>query len=224
MSFFKGNMALIYNPNIVYDVLISDQAVFVFSLDEDNDNPKLDPEKNMRVVMGTMLLPPVDAMWSLTSGEWDKFQMEYYNHLISPEVTEFIFMLIGLIYRGYKLVFYYPDDSSEVIKYLMEFLLRNFGIHVFEPNKENDLFAYDETKIPMYLCGIYYAGMLSAREFLYMYPIEINIPNDIYPKLIYDMKPIGNSLVEKIEYLDEIRKKMHEGNGRNVDSPFIDLE
>lgn len=224
MSFFKGNMALIYNPNIVYDVLISDQAVFVFSLDEDNDNPKLDPEKNRRVVMGTMLLPPVDAMWSLTSGEWDKFQMEYYNHLISPEVTEFIFMLIGLIYRGYKLVFYYPDDSSEVIKYLMEFISRNFGIHVFEPNKENDLFVYDESKVPMYLCGIYYAGMLSSHEFLYMYPIEINIPNDIYPKLIYDMKPIGNSLVEKIEYLDEIRKKMHEGNGRNVDSPFIDLE
>lgn len=224
MSFFKGNMALIYNPNIVYDVLVSDQAVFVFSLDEDNDNPKLDPEKNMRVVMGTMLLPPVDAMWSLTSGEWDKFQMEYYNHLISPEVTEFIFMLIGLIYRGYKLVFYYPDDSSEVIKYLMEFLLRNFGIHVFEPNKENDLFVYDELKVPMYLCGIYYAGMLSAHEFLYMYPIEINIPNDIYPKLIYDIKPIGNSLVEKIEYLDEIRKKMHEGNGRKVDSPFINLE
>ena len=224
MSFFKGNMALIYNPNIVYDVLISDQAVFVFSLDEDNDNPKLDPEKNRRVVMGTMLLPPVDAMWSLTSGEWDKFQMEYYNHLISPEVTEFIFMLIGLIYRGYKLVFYYPDDSSEVIKYLMEFISRNFGIHVFEPNKENDLFIYDESKVPMYLCGIYYAGMLSSLEFLYMYPIEINIPNDIYPKLIYDMKPIGNSLVEKIEYLDEIRKKMHEGNGRNVDSPFIDLE
>ena len=224
MSFFKGNMALIYNPNIVYDVLISDQAVFVFSLDEDNDNPKLDPEKNRRVVMGTMLLPPVDAMWSLTSGEWDKFQMEYYNHLISPEVTEFIFMLIGLIYRGYKLVFYYPDDSSEVIKYLMEFISRNFGIHVFEPNKENDLFVYDESKVPMYLCGIYYAGMLSSQEFLYMYPINVNIPNDIYPKLIYDMKPIGNSLVEKIEYLDEIRKKMHEGNGRNVDSPFIDLE
>ena len=43
MSFFLGNMALIYNPNIVLDILAGDQAVVVFSFDEDNDNPLLDP-------------------------------------------------------------------------------------------------------------------------------------------------------------------------------------
>ena len=224
MSFFKGNMALIYNPNVIRDILITDPAVVIFSLDEDNDNPELDPERNKRVVMGTMLLPPVDAMWSLTSGDWEKFQMEYYMHLTSPEVTEFIFMTIGMMFTGYKIIFYYPDDSSDVIKYLMQFLLRQFGIHICEPNNPNDQFTYDESKVPMYLCGVYYAGMISPHDFMHLYPINVNIPNDIYPKLIYDMKPLGNSLVEKIEYLDEIRKKMHEGNGRNVDSPFIDLE
>ena len=97
MSFFLGNMALMYNPSIVIDMLSGDQAVIVFSLDEDNDNPYLDPEKNNRVVMGTMLLPPVDAMWALSGGDFERFQLEYYQHLTSPECTEFIFMILGMI-------------------------------------------------------------------------------------------------------------------------------
>lgn len=224
MSFFSGNMALIYNPTVVQDIMISDPAVIVFSLDEDNDKPNLDPDRNQRVVMGTLLLPPIDAMWSLTSGEWDKFQMEYYTHLISPEVSEYIFMIIGMMYRGYKIILYYPDDSSDAIKYLLQFFLNNYGIHICEPNKQYDLFSYDENKVPMYLCGIYYSGFIAPNEFLYKYPINTQIPNDIYPKLIYDMKPIGNDITEKIKLIDDIRAKMHEGNGRMVESPFINLE
>lgn len=224
MGFFKGNLALIYNPMVVQDILMSDPYVVVFSLDEDNDKPMLDPDRNQKVVMGTMLLPPIDAMWSLTGGEWDKFQMEYYTHLISPEVTEFIFMMIGMMYKGYKLVLYYPDDSSDVIKYLLQFFLNNFGIHICEPSKQYDLFSYDENRVPMYLCGIYYSGIIAPNEFLSLYPMSTAIPNDIYPKLVYDMKLVGNDLSEKIKLVDEIRKKMHEGNGRMVESPFINLE
>ena len=97
MGFFLGNLAMIFNPDIAVDIMSSDNMVVIFSLDEDNQNPYLNPDNNMRVVMGTMLLPPVEAMWSFTSGDFDKFQMEYYQHLISPESSEFIFMIIGII-------------------------------------------------------------------------------------------------------------------------------
>ena len=220
MSFFLGNMALMYNPSIVIDMLTGDQAVIVFSLDEDNDNPYLDPEKNNRVVMGTMLLPPVDAMWALAGGDFERFQLEYYQHLISPECTEFIFMTLGMIYKGYKIIFYYPDDSSEVIQYLHAFFLSNFGIHICEPNKQYDLFSYDQNKIPMYACGIYYSGMISPNEFLYLYPINMPIPNDIYPKLINDICPIGDNMAEQITIIDQLRASIGKRQNMNVEIPF----
>ena len=220
MSFFLGNMALMYNPNIVIDMLNGDQYVVIFSLDEDNDNPMLDPERNGRVVMGTMLLPPVDALWALSSAEMDRFQLEYYQHLISPECTEFIFMMLGMIYRGYKIILYYPDDSSEVIQYLHAFFLSNFGIHICEPSKQYDLFTYDQNKVPMYICGIYYSGMISPNEFLCLYPTNIAIPNDIYPKLIYDLHPIGEDLSEQIKMIDLLHRSINGKQNINVEIPF----
>ena len=222
MSFFLGNMALMYNPNIVLDTLSGDVSVVVFSLDEDNDNPMLDPERNKRVVMGTMLLPPVDALWALSGGDFDKFQLEYYQHLTSPEATEFIFMMLGMMHKGYKLIFYYPDDSSEVIQYLYAFFMNNFGIHICIPSKQFDLFSYDQTKVPMYACGIYYAGMINPNEFLYLYPIEVPIPNDIYPKLIYDLKPYGVDMAEKVHLIDMLHSSIHKKQNINVELPFVD--
>ena len=224
LSFFSGNLAIIYDYIIIRDILFNDPYSIVFSLDEDNEHPELDPERNpTRIAMGTMLLPPVEAMWSLTSGEWDKFQMEYYTHLMSPEVTEFIFMIIGLMYKGRKIILYYPDDSSEVINYLVQFFMSNLGIHIFEPIKQNDLFGYDENKIPIYLCGIYYSGMISPEEFLLKYPPNAPIPNDIYPKLVFDMRLVGDNLADKVKLIDEIRKKSQEGRGY-IQSPFINLD
>lgn len=221
VSFFLGNMALIYNPNIVMDILAGDQAVVVFSFDEDNDNPQLDPERNNRIVLGTMLLPPVDAMWSLASGDLEKFQQEYYQHLTSPEVSEFIFMIIGMVYKGYKIIFYYPDDSSEVIQYINAFFLNNLGIHICEPSKQYDLFSYDNGKIPMYACGIYYAGIISPNEFLMIYPIDIPIPNNIYPKLIYDLHPFGNDMPEQIKMIDSLHKSIYTKRNMSMEIPFI---
>ena len=96
MNFFAGNIALIYNPNIVTDILFNDPAVIVISLDEDNDKPALNPDNNPRVNMGTILLPEVDALGALFSGDFEMFQIQYYMHLNEPEVAEFIFFLLGL--------------------------------------------------------------------------------------------------------------------------------
>ena len=102
MSFFAGNIAFVYNANIAIDILMSDPSVIIFSLDEDNEIPQLNPELP-RITMGTMLLPPVESLW-VKDTDFDRFQQEYYLHLTNPECTEYIFMMLGLIYRGYKIV------------------------------------------------------------------------------------------------------------------------
>lgn len=217
MDFFKGNIGLIYDPNIVTDILFNDPAVVVISLDEDNDKPQLHPENNPRVSMGTILLPEVDTLWALSSGDFETFQMKYYMHLNDPEVAEFIFFLIGMAYKGFKVVFYYPDDTSEAIQYLYAFIEQNYGIHICIPSKQNDLFAYDINKIPMYLGGIYYQGIITPEEYLYMMPINAIIPDQIMNKLMLDMYSVGNTNEERISVIQKLQQN------KNKVNPFISL-
>lgn len=215
MNFFKGNIGLIYDPNIVTDILFNDPAVIVISLDEDNDKPQLNPDNNPRVNMGTILLPEVDALGALFSGDFEMFQMQYYMHLNQPEVSEFIFFLIGLAYRGYKIILYYPDDSSEIIQYLHAFIEQNYGMHICIPSKANDLFAYDINKIPMYLSGIYYQGIISADEYLFKMPANIEIPENIFAKLMYDKESLSDDTTTRTNII----RKLHQN--KNKVSPFV---
>ena len=214
-SFFKGNIGLIYDPNIVCDILYNDPAVVVISLDEDNDKPMLNPDNNPRVTMGTVLLPEVDAMWSLSSGDFNMFQMQYYEHLKSPEVAEFIFIMIGAAYVGRKIVLYYPDDSSEVIQYLYKFIEAEYGLHIVIPSRANDAFMFDPNRIPMYLGGIYYGSMITADEYLYKMPINAIIPNQIYDKLFFDMSIIADTIEQKKAVIDKLKLN------KNKTNPFM---
>lgn len=219
MSFFAGNIAFVYNANIAIDILMSDPSVIIFSLDEDNEIPQLDPELP-RVTMGTMLLPPIESLW-VRDTDFERFQQEYYMYLTNPERTEYIFMMLGLIYRGYKIVLYYPDETDETIQYLKAFWMSNYGIHICEPSKQYDLFGYDQNKVPMYACGMYYSGMLSPNEFLLIYPINLVIPNDIYIKLIQDIQPYGSNMIEKIKMIDSLHAGISRSNNINLEIPFI---
>jgi len=216
-SFFKGNIGLIYDPNIVTDILFNDPAVVVISLDEDNDKPALNPDNNQRVSMGTILLPEVETLWALSSGDFETFQMRYYMHLNEPEVAEFIFFLIGMAYKGFKVVFYYPDDTSEVIQYLYAFIEQNYGIHICIPSRKDDLFGYDMNKIPMYLGGIFYQGIITPDEYLYMMPANVEIPAQIMDKLLVDMDAIGSTPEEKKAVINKLKQNKTKVN------PFITL-
>lgn len=216
-SFFKGNIGLIYDPNIVTEILFNDPAVVVISLDEDNDKPALNPDNNQRVSMGTILLPEVETLWALSSGDFETFQMRYYMHLNEPEVAEFIFFLIGMAYKGFKVVFYYPDDTSEVIQYLYAFIEQNYGIHICIPSRKDDLFGFDMNKIPMYLGGIFYQGIITPDEYLYMLPANIEIPAQIMDKLLVDMDTVASTPEEKKAVIDKLKQNKTKVN------PFITL-
>lgn len=216
-SFFKGNIGLIYDPNIVTEILFNDPAVVVISLDEDNDKPALNPDNNQRVSMGTILLPEVETLWALSSGDFETFQMRYYMHLNEPEVAEFIFFLIGMAYKGFKVIFYYPDDTSEVIQYLYAFIEQNYGIHICIPSRKDDLFGYDMNKIPMYLGGIFYQGIITPDEYLYMLPANVEIPAQIMDKLLVDMDAVASTPEEKKAVIDKLKQNKTKVN------PFITL-
>ena len=214
-QFFKGNLGLIFKADIAANLLFNDPYVVVVSLDEDNDLQQTYPEFSNRIHMGTILLPDVESLWSLSSNEFDMFQMQYYTYLKSPEASEYMFTLIGLMYLGYKVVFYYPDETSEVIQYLYAFIEKEVGIHAVIPSKPNDIFCYDINKIPMYLSGIYYGGFINANEYLKQMPVNAPIPEQIYQKLFIDLSVVAETPEQIRAICDKLKAN------KNKSNPFV---
>ena len=97
-GFFKGNIALKFDPTVVCNIMQMDPMVIVLSLDEDNSIPMLDADQNPQVLLASILLPPVEAMWAVADNDEDKFQYEYFKHLQSIEATDFFFTIIAAAY------------------------------------------------------------------------------------------------------------------------------
>ena len=207
-GFFKGNIAIKFDPTVVCNIMQMDPMVIVLSLDEDNSIPMLDADRNPQVILASMLLPPVEAMWAVADNDEDKFQYEYFKHLQSPEATDFFFTIIAAAYLGKKIIFYYPDPDTDCVKYLYNYFMRVYGIHMSFKNEVQDPFWYDPKAIPTYLNGIYGVGAIDGYEYLRQYPVEEMIPEGSTLKLIHDIRPEGNCIQDQIEILSRLHKKL----------------
>ena len=79
---FKGSMSLIFDPKIVCNIMMQNPSVRVISLDEDNAVPMLCDENNPQVIPGTILLPPIEAMWAIVDEQMEAFNQIYYAHQV----------------------------------------------------------------------------------------------------------------------------------------------
>lgn len=209
-GFFKGNIAIKFDPTVVCNIMQMDPMVKVLSLDEDNSIPMLDAEMNPQVILASILLPPVEALWAIADNDEDKFQYEYFNHLQSAEATDFFFTIIAAAYMGAKIIFYYPDPDTECIRYLYNYFMKVYGIHISFQNEIQDPFCYDPKAVPTYLNGIYGVGAIDGYDYLRQFPVEELIPQQIALKLIRDIRPEGNSIQEQLEVLTRLHKKIKE--------------
>ena len=207
-GFFKGNIAIKFDPTVVCNIMQMDPMVKVLSLDEDNSNPMLNADINPQVILASILLPPVEALWAIADNDEDKFQYEYFNHLQSPEATDFFFTILAAAYLGAKIVFYYPDPDTEAIRYLYNYFMKVYGIHISFNNELQDPFYYDPKAIPTYLNGIYGVGAIDGYEYLRQFPENEFIPDGLALKLIRDIRPEGNSITEQLEVLTRLHKKL----------------
>ena len=202
----KGNILLTTDKNIIMETLHMRPDIKIISLDEDNELG-LDPSV---VIPGTILLPPPEAMIAEVDGDEQKYNMIYSSHLLSEPVKEYMSSILAFLYRGGKLLLYYPDtDYNNTIKSMLFFILITYGIHIGiinDPNPDNASCYFDANLENIQLDLIYYyTNIIDWREYLYNYPPNCIISNQIANILLNQINPYGNSLKEKLEVINRLR-------------------
>lgn len=205
----KGWMALSTDPKYCYEMSTIPNTKII-SLDEDNTYPEIDPKINNGVIHGTILLPAPEVLWAEIDGDEYKFNSLYFEQLMSINISEFIYTLIGYLYRGGNIIIY-TENISTSIRYLIDFFQNAYGIHM--ATSESNPFTFDLTCVPMWAIGIYSLGIITPFEFLKEFPIDAEISKDIYTKLIVDINPYSelNNYYEKIDYINLLRKNKANG-------------
>ena len=132
----KGFINLSTDPMYCYEM--TKRGIMVVSLDEENDYPEILPNLNSNVISGTCLLPSPEVMWAMIDGDENKFNILYYEQLISRSITEFIYTLIGYLYKGGNIIIYTPN-ITEATKFLLEFIKNAYGINI--GTSENNIYS-----------------------------------------------------------------------------------
>lgn len=202
----KGNILITDNKDIILNTLRSTNDIKIISLDEDNIL-RLDPSV---VIPGTILLPPPEAIIAEVDGNEQKYNMIYQAHLLSEPVKEYMSSILAFLYRGGKLLLYYPNSNhNNTMKNMLFFILILYGIHIGiigDPNQDNTLCYFDANLENIQLDLIfYYTNIIDWKEYLYNYPVNYQIPNQIMDILIKQINPYGNDLNEKLEVINRLR-------------------
>ena len=196
----KGTIYITDNIDLVYNTSLNGMNKII-SLDEDGilDNVIKD------VIGGTCLLPPMEAKIAEAAGNEQMYDNIYTNHLLLPFQQQFIAALIAFLYKGGNLILFLPEIGyTNTTNKLIEHLFKIYGIHPGLIESDNPSLAncyYDAKCIPIWLNLIFTAGVLSAQEYLLSYPVIL--------LLIDHLKPYGDTINDKINYILRYHKLIH---------------
>ena len=197
-----GSISLIFDPKIVCDIMMKNATVKVISLDEENCVPMLCDENNPQVIPGTILLPPVEALWALIDGNNDMFIQIYHSYLVTPEVMNYVATMITAAYQGINLIIYYPEENDMKIKYLYHYFQTNYGITIALNSQMP--FMWDPMSVPLYCNSIYSVKAMTPREYLTCYPCDAIIPDQIMLEIASYIP--GDTLESKFSLINRMRE------------------
>ena len=204
----KGNIYITDNVDIIYSARVNDMNK-ILSLDEDNSLMESND-----VICGTCLLPPINAKIAEADGNELLYDQIYSGHLLEPYQQQVISALIAFLYKGGNLLIFLPDEGYDNTMDKFIFHMYNiFGIHIGKIGDPNPAVAncyYDNRCLPIWLNMIYSCRVISAREYLYMYPEDAVINNDnIMAMLISDIQPYADTINDKKNYILRYHKLIH---------------
>lgn len=207
-TILKGTIFITDSLDFIYNAKL-DGRTKIISLDEDDI---LMDSKD--IIGGTCLLPPIEAKIAEADGNEQLYDSIYCNHLLLPFQQQFVAALISFLYKGGNLILFLPEIGyNNTSNKLVEHLYRVFGIHpgiVGDKNPQNANCYYDATCIPIWLNLIFGVGAISAYEYLYKYPEDAVLSNnEIMNQLILQINPYGESIQDKINYIERFRRLIH---------------
>ena len=142
---------------------------------------------SIQAVVGSILMPPYSAMTHYVNGDMNTFGMEYINHLMKQEATEFIAVMIKALCNGTNLTVYVtPDEYDMYFRIFAEYMINIYGIVI---GNERMPFSFNPTFIPS-LCNLLFLSNLMTVEELFMnYPVGVQFSELAVIKLINEVSP-----------------------------------
>ena len=219
--FLKGTMYITDSEDIVYTVP-RDANIRIVSLDEDGI---LDRTNNPSILVGTCLLPPVEAMIAEADGNEQLYDLAYNRHLLEPYQQSFISALLSYLYKGGNLILFLPELGTCTREKLVYHLYDRYGIHPGVIGSQDPIKAnwYSDDKcIPLWLNMIYTVHAITAYEYLYMYPEDAEINNKfVISELLKEIRPYEDTYYEKINNIIRLHKLIHKK--KNVTNPIEEV-
>ena len=207
MSILRGTIYITDSEDIIYSVPLNSNTK-ILSMDEDGVLMK-----NDAILVGTCLLPPIEAKIAEADGNEQMYDVIYTNHLLEPYQQQFIAAIISYLFKGGNFLIFLPELDTSTKEKFIQHMYINYGIHIGligNPNPQIANCYYDERCLPMWLNLIYSVHVISAYEYLYMYPIDGVINNqEILSMLIDEINPYEKSINDKINYILKLHKLLH---------------
>lgn len=205
----NGNMSITNNLDFIRELINSNTPnIRIVSLDEDN----ILPTEHPLVLGGTCLLPPIDALIAEADGDEPLFDSYYSNHFNDPFVSQFVGALITFLHNGGNIIFFCPElDTNIGQKFIQHFWVR-YGIGIGIVGSNQCVPMTDNSCIPIWLQFIYMTGSIHPFELLYFYPEDAMIPDDMMDRLLVEISPVGESYVDKVRFILDLRSKLKQNS------------
>lgn len=201
----KGNIYITDNINVIKNSNLS--LIKVIIMDDDYEDALT---KDM--IIGTILLPPIEAKIAEVDGDERKYDYIYSSYLLKQEVERYIAAIIAFLYKGGSLMIYISDmEYTNTKKKFVQLFYKLYGIHIGNIESQDPQEAncyYDDRCLPMWMNLIFLANVIYPEEYLYMYPLDASIPDNIMNKLMDTMMPIGDTINDRIKVIENYRARL----------------
>ena len=208
---FSGTIYMTSDINMVQNNINSCKVLMV------TNEPLFQNHPNR--VAATILLPPTQAIIADADDDMQTFEALYYNYLISDEVTEFISIVLYVLYTGVNVLIYIPSEDVKSLSYvgfLLEFLKNNYGIQV-----GTDAIPYllDINYLPMIVDMLYLNELISYKDVIMSFSISM-ISDMSICKMYADSNPYTrcNTPQEMRQYFTDYQNRIINNNNVFMES------
>lgn len=202
----KGNIYITDNFNVIKNSNLS--LIKVIILDDDFEETYMTKD----MIIGTILLPPIEAKIAEVDGDEQKYDYIYSSYLLKQDVERYISAIIAFLYKGGSLMLYINDmEYTNTKNKFVQLFYKLYGIHIGIIESQNPQEAncyYDNTCLPMWLNLIFLSDVIYPEEYLFKYPIDAAIPDNIMNKLMDIMKPLGDTINDRIKTIENYRSRL----------------
>ena len=185
-----------------------------------------DPDRDLvtqyNMIVGSLFMPPYEAVMEEMDGNFTNFRNKYFAHLFSNEVQEYIALIFRALYEGKKILLFLTKDESELwySKLLIEFMISTFGLTI-SPVGNSAVFNIQYTDA---VCDLlYFHDLFSYSEYL-RNRNETPIAPLLLQKLVMEVNPYVPYCTETHyqEYFKHLQRSIRMVQGNVVSGIILD--